>query len=65
MAILSYPIFYYKSLIDFEMNFEKDLLKLGISSLDVIEKNIQQRSCCNNVHYTIMVTKVKRNELKA
>lgn len=42
------------------MNFELDLLKLGISLNDVVEKNIQEKKCCQNSQFTVIVTKVIR-----
>jgi hypothetical protein len=60
MAILSYPIFYYKSKIDMLVNFRNDLLKLGITDFDLIEKNIQEKKCFPNTHFTVLVTKVIR-----
>lgn len=61
MAILSYPIFFYRSKIDMEMNFRNDLKKLGIGSCDKIEKTVQERNCYPDIHFTILITKVIRN----
>jgi len=60
MAIISYPIFHYRSRIDFEMNFAKDLSKLGICSSDLIEKAVQEKIGYPDNHFTVIVTKVVR-----
>lgn len=60
MAIISYPIFHYRSKIDFEMNFSKDLKKLGICSCDLIEKSVQEKIGYPDSQYTVIITKVVR-----
>lgn len=64
MAILSYPILFYRSKIDMEMNFNVDLQKLGISCYDTIEKSIQEKCSYPDIHITVLITKVVRNSLK-
>jgi len=60
MAIISYPIFHYRSRIDFEMNFAKDLSKLGICCADFIEKSVQEKVGYPDSQFTVIVTKVVR-----
>lgn len=60
MSILVYPIFYYKSKTDYQMNFERDLSTIGIAKDDFIEKQIQEKRCYPNTHFSIIVTKVIR-----
>ena len=63
MAILSYPILFYRSKIEMEMNFEIDLRKLGITNLYKVEKAIQEKVCFPNNHFTVIITKVVRSVL--
>jgi len=65
MAIISYPIFHYRSKIDFEMNFAKDLSKLGISRSDLIEKSVQEKVGYPDSSFTVIITKVVRSSVQA
>jgi len=60
MAIISYPIFHYRSRIDFEMNFVKDLSKLGICCSDLVEKSVQEKVGYPDSQFTVIITKVVR-----
>lgn len=60
MSILIFPILYYKSKTDFEMNWERDLSVIGIDKDDFIEKQIQEKRCYPNNHFSIIITKVIR-----
>jgi hypothetical protein len=61
MAVISYPIFFYNSKIDFEMNFIKDLNKLGITCADFVERSVQEKKGYPDNHFTVIITKVVRN----
>lgn len=60
MAILSYPILFYRSKIDMEMNFKVDLQKLGISIFDKIEKYTLEKGCYPDIQYTVIIINVIR-----
>jgi hypothetical protein len=63
MAILSYPIFFYRSKTEMEMNFGRDLNVLGVKPNDIIEKAIQEKMVFPHTHFTVLVTKIIRQSV--
>lgn len=46
------------------MNFTKDLSKLGICCADLIEKSVQEKVGYPDSQFTVIITKVVRNNQK-
>jgi hypothetical protein len=60
MAIICYPIFYYNSNYDLQMNFPFDLKRIGMEDSDILETDVIAKGVCPNQKITIILKKFKR-----